>query len=135
MLHTRFVTRAVYTFICAIGLALTFAMSGCAKKPCSNECEWHGLCTPKGADCHAASDADCRDSKACNWYGKCSAKAGKCVTAVDRDCRISNKCKQAGQCKARKGKCVAVSNADCKASEFCAKSGFCRLTRSGKCNK
>ena len=116
-------------------VVLAVAFWGCERKPCARDCEWHGLCTPKGEDCHAANDEDCRPSRACTWYGRCSAVDGKCATKTDNDCIISNKCKQAGQCKHRKGKCLAVRDSDCKKSEFCEKNGFCNLKRSGTCGK
>lgn len=128
--------RRIFGFFAVLSCVVAVALlSGCERKPCARDCEWHGLCTPKGEDCEAATNADCRSSKACNWYGRCSAHEGKCETRSDNDCIISNKCKQAGQCKHHKGKCVAVRDSDCKKSEFCAKSGFCNLQRNGKCGK
>jgi len=76
--------------------------------PCLKQdiCISYGRCTPRGGECVAGGDQDCRRSRNCEQYGLCSVgELGYCTANTDADCALSRTCKQDGLCTAKNGTC------------------------------
>lgn len=117
---------------CLLAL-LGLGVLSCSREPCAEDCKWFGKCTAKGAECTAASNADCQRGDVCRDYGKCTAKEGACHIGGPADCRQAAPCRLDGRCvPGPKDKCVAGSDADCAASEACRARGLC-VARRGVC--
>lgn len=105
-----------------------------AKDACASKepCERAGLCTTKGEECVAGSDADCRQSRECEYYGQCTQKNGGC-DAIGDDCKHSTRsCGMRGRCSVVQPICNATSDADCQRSLDCRREGHC-AAKSGVC--
>jgi len=89
-------------------------------------CDHSGKCTPRGDQCVATSDADCKRSHLCKISGNCTLRDGQCVAGSDQDCRgATTDCHIEGRCTAHKGGCVAWSHEDCRNSEDCKTKNHC----------
>ena len=112
----------------------------CLPNKCDSECERVGNCAVSYkasgealTRCYAASEEDCRQSRACAEHGWCFlTEQGGCVTedrVEEKRCAISARCTNFGGCSPMdEGYCAPSSDAHCTESRDCADRGHCTYT-------
>jgi hypothetical protein len=99
----------------------------------SDRCASEGRCVAVGGECVQRVAKSCAYSDACAFEGRCSNSFDKrCYAASDDDCRHSRACLVLGRCMASVGHCKALADWSCSQSRACQDVGWCRAVE-GRC--